>query len=249
MHGRRKMFRKKVHTLPGVAIDPKNIPRHIGIIMDGNGRWARKRGLPRAMGHIAGYSETTRSVIYYCRDIGVEYVTLYAFSTENWKRAEDEVLGIFKLMEKFLDEVIEKAEVEQSRVRFFGDLSGISEKLLKLINHAQTVTAKYSRANLNICFNYGGRDEVVRAVRKLCGTNPQDITEEIISANLDTAGIPDPDLIIRPGGEHRTSNFLMWQAVYAEYYFTETLWPDFTPSEIDKAILAYQQRDRRKGGA
>ncbi|MCL2546634.1 MAG: polyprenyl diphosphate synthase [Oscillospiraceae bacterium] len=243
-------MRIRKRNTPLIGIDPQNLPKHIGIIMDGNGRWARKRGLPRSLGHIAGFSETTRSVIYYCRDIGVKHITLYAFSTENWRRAEEEVLGIFKLMEKFLREVIEKAEVEQSRIRFFGDLSRVPAHLFALVEEAQVVTAQYTRANLNICFNYGGRDEVVRAVRNIAkNVALQDITEAMISEHLDSAGQPDPDLIIRPGGEHRTSNFLMWQAVYAEYYFTETLWPDFTPAEIDKAILAYQKRDRRKGGA
>ncbi len=246
------MWKKKAAA--PVSFDPARLPRHIGIVMDGNGRWAKKRGLPRTAGHIAGFSDSVRKVIYYCRDIGIEYITLYAFSTENWKRAEEEVLGIFKLMEKFLNEVIEKAEAEQSRVRFLGDLSRVPPHLLALIDRAQRETARYTKANLNICFNYGGRDEVVRAVRAVAADvaagqlKPEDITEAVLTSRLDTAGMPDPDLIIRPSGEYRLSNFLMWQSVYAELYFTDTLWPDFSPAEIDRAILAFQQRQRKFGG-
>ena len=234
--------------------DPAQLPRHIGIVLDGNGRWARKRGLPRTAGHIAGFSDATRKVIYHCRDIGIRYVTLYAFSTENWRRGEKEVTGIFGLMERFLNEVIDKAETERSRVKFLGDLQRLPEKLRRLIDRAQQATAGFESHQLNICFNYGGRNEVTRAVQRLAADckagelDSNDIDESVVERYLDTAGIPDPELIIRPGGEYRLSNFLMWQSVYSELYFTDTLWPDFTSSEIDRAICFYQKRKRRFGG-
>ena len=228
-------------------------PKHVAIIMDGNGRWATRKGLPRTAGHAAG-SEVFRRIATYCRDIGMDYLTVYAFSTENWKRSEEEVSAIMGLLKKYLFEALEKMERDQIRLKFFGDLSRLSPDLLELIDRTDKTSAKYEGFQANICLNYGGRDEIVRAARAFardCAAgdrNPDDLTEALFGSYLYSAGIPDPDLIIRPSGEERISNFLLWQSAYAEYYFTDVLWPDFTPAELDKAIAAYFRRDRRFGG-
>ena len=228
-------------------------PKHIAIIMDGNGRWATRKGLPRTAGHAAG-SEVFRRIATYCRDIGMDYLTVYAFSTENWKRSEEEVSAIMGLLKKYLFEALEKMERDQIRLKFFGDLSRLSPELLELIDRTDKTSAKYEGFQANICLNYGGRDEIVHAARAFardCAAGvrkPEDLTEDLFGGYLYSAGVPDPDLIIRPSGEERISNFLLWQSAYAEYYFTDVLWPDFTPAELDKAIAAYFRRDRRFGG-
>ncbi len=227
------------------------VPRHIAVIMDGNGRWATKRGLPRSAGHSAG-SETFRRISRYCRDIGVEYFTVYAFSTENWKRSGDEVEALMKLLEKYLHEAIDTMEEEHMSLRFMGDLDRLTPTLHALADRALEVGKNVQGLHVNVCFNYGGRDEILRAARKYAadyaaGKAP-DLDEAAFSGYLDSAGMPDPDIIIRPGGELRTSNFLLWQSAYAEYYFTDTLWPDFTPVDIDAAIAAFGKRERRFGG-
>lgn len=232
-------------------IDLSNLPRHIGIIMDGNGRWAKKRGMPRTAGHAVG-AETFRTVATYCRDIGLDYLTVYAFSTENWKRPQEEVDAIMGLLEKYLGEAIEKMEADRIRLKFFGDTSVLSPRLRALIERTDRISAGLTGFQANVCLNYGGRDEIVRAARayaeQVRNGAPNDLNEARFGNLLYSAGIPDPELIVRPGGELRISNFLMWQSAYSEFYFTDTLWPDFGPAEINAAIAAYQQRDRRFGG-
>ena len=229
-------------------------PKHIAIIMDGNGRWAKKRGLPRQSGHAVG-SEVFRKIATYCRDIGMDYLTVYAFSTENWKRSEEEVSAIMGLLKKYLLESIEEMAADHIKLHFFGDLSRLKPELLELIARTNAISDTYDGFQVNVCLNYGGRDEIVRAARAFaekCANGeakPEDLSEGVFSDLLYSAGIPDPDLIIRPGGEFRTSNFLLWQSAYSEYYFTDVLWPDFTPHELEKAISAYQHRNRRFGGA
>ena len=233
-------------------LDKSNLPRHIAIILDGNGRWAQKRGLPRTAGHAAG-AEQFRTIANYCKAIGVEYLTVYAFSTENWKRPEGEVKAIMGLMDKYLHEAISIMVRDQNRLRVFGDTSVLSPELQKLIEETNELSTQIEGFQANLCINYGGRDEIIRAAEQyandvIMGRYEGDLTEEAFYGYMYSAGIPDPDLLIRPGGEVRISNFLLWQCAYAEFYFTDVLWPDFTPAELDKAILAYQGRDRRFGG-
>ena len=229
------------------------VPRHIAIIMDGNGRWAKRRGLPRTAGHAAG-SEVFRQIATYCRDIGVDYLTVYAFSTENWKRSQEEISAIMGLLKKYLFEALEKMERDRIRLEFFGDLSPLSPELQELAARTREISRKYEGFQANICLNYGGRDEIVRAARafaRRCVEGkaiPESLTEDQFGSLLFSGGIPDPDLVIRPSGELRISNFLLWQSAYAEYYVTDVLWPDFTPAELEKAIGAYNSRDRRFGG-
>ncbi|MDY3014592.1 MAG: isoprenyl transferase [Evtepia sp.] len=239
----------------GEKPDPARLPRHVAIIMDGNGRWAKKRGLPRTAGHAAG-AETFRTIAYYCRDLGIPYLTVYAFSTENWKRPAEEVSTIMDLLRKYLLEALEKMEKDGFRIRFFGDLEPLPPALRELCLEAEQTGSQVTAARhqVNVCLNYGGRDEILRAARawaQACQTgreSPEELTEAVFSHYLDTAGIPDPDLVIRPSGELRLSNFLPWQSAYAEFYFTDTLWPDFGPAELDKALVDYQRRQRRFGG-
>ena len=233
-------------------IDLSNLPRHIAIIMDGNGRWAKKRGLPRTAGHAAG-SETFRRVATYCKDLGLDYLTVYAFSTENWKRPPEEVETSMRLLEQYLGEAIEKMERDGIRLKFFGDTSVLSDKLRGLIHETDGITAHLGKVfQANICVNYGGRDEIVRAARqwaeRVKSGEENALTEDVFASLLDSAGIPDPELLIRPGGEMRVSNFLMWQTAYSEMVFTDTLWPDFGEKDINAAIAQYQKRDRRFGG-
>ena len=227
------------------------LPRHIAIILDGNGRWAKKRGLPRTAGHAAG-AETFRKIALYCRDIGVDYLTVYAFSTENWKRPSEEVRTIMRLLDKYLHEAIETMERDGMKMRIFGDVSGLSPQLQALAHTADEIADRVDGFQANICLNYGGRDEIVHAARRyaedLAAGRAGELTEESFGSYLYSAGIPDPDLMIRPGGEQRLSNFLLWQCAYAEFYFTDVLWPDFTPAELDKAIAVFRSRDRRYGG-
>ena len=228
-------------------------PQHIAIIMDGNGRWAKKRGLPRTAGHAAG-AETFRRIATYCCSIGVKYLTVYAFSTENWKRSRDEVESIMALFEKYLHEAIDEMEQDHIRLKVLGDLSRISPELRALIERTAEISTHYDGFQANICINYGGRDEIVHAARRFAAPcaagerKPEELTEEAFGALLYSGGIPDPELIIRPSGEERISNFLLWQSAYSEYYFTDVLWPDFDERELDRAIAAYQKRDRRFGG-
>ena len=227
-------------------------PRHIAIILDGNGRWAKKRGLPRTAGHAVG-SETFRKIATYCKNIGVEYLTVYAFSTENWSRPAEEVGTIMKLLGKYLNEAIETMERDHIKMKIFGDVSALPEELRKLVEKTDEISARYDGFQANICLNYGGRDEIVNAARRYAkelaeGKDVGELTEEKLSSYMYSAGIPDPDLLIRPGGEQRISNFLLWQCAYAEFYFTDVLWPDFTPEELDKAIAEFHRRDRRYGG-
>ena len=241
-------FKKRMEA---EEIDLSNLPRHIAIIMDGNGRWAKKRGMPRTAGHAAG-AETFRQIATCCKNLGLDYLTVYAFSTENWKRPQEEVDAIMGLLEKYLGESIEKMEKDQIRLKFFGDTSVLSPKLRELIARTDALCQRLEGFQVNVCLNYGGRDEIIRAVRayadQVKAGAANDIDEQRFGTLLYSAGIPDPELVIRPGGEQRISNFLMWQSAYSEFYFTDTLWPDFNEAEIRKAIAAYQHRDRRFGG-
>ncbi len=229
------------------------VPQHIAIIMDGNGRWAKKRGLPRTAGHSAG-AEAFRRIANYCRTLGVKYLTVYAFSTENWKRSQEEVAGIMKLLGIYLKEALRDMEKNHVCFRFFGDLSRLEPKLQKLCMDAQERSSEYHEVQVNFCLNYGGRDEIIRAIRNVAADAaagklaPEAITEELFSNYLDSAGVPDPELVIRPSGELRTSNFLPWQTVYTEFVFMDVLWPDFGPDELDASIEEYWRRSRRFGG-
>ena len=226
------------------------IPRHIAIIMDGNGRWATRRGLPRSAGHAAG-AETCRTIFLYCKSIGVKYLTVYAFSTENWKRAKNEVDGIMRLLKKYLGEGLETFEKYESRIKFFGDMTLLSPELRDMVERVEEYTAKFTEYQLNICLNYGSRDEIVRAAieyAKDYAETGKALDEAAFSDYLYSAGVPDPDMVIRPSGEYRISNFLLWQMAYSELYFTDILWPDFTPEDIDRAIEDYSHRVRLYGG-
>lgn len=242
------LFRKKKTAAPRV------IPTHIAIVMDGNGRWAKRRGLPRQAGHKVG-AEAFRTIANYAKSIGLSYLTVYAFSTENWKRSDEEVGAIMELLERYLREAI--ADMDKNRVRFcfFGDLSRLSPELREEARIAAERSSKYEGVQVNFCLNYGGRAEILRAAQRFavqCAAGeakPEELTEQRFSELMYSAGIPDPELVIRPGGELRISNFLLWQSAYAEYYFTDVLWPDFGPKELDLAIDAFNHRNRRFGGA
>ena len=232
------------------APETRGVPRHIAIILDGNGRWAKNRGLPRTAGHAVG-AETFRKIATYCREIGVEYLTVYAFSTENWNRPGDEVTAIMKLLGKYLHEAIDTMERDHIRMKVLGDVEGLTPELQALVRKTDEISQHYEGFQANICLNYGGRDEIVRAARRYAADyaagTAGELTEADFGRYLYSAGLPDPDLLIRPGGEQRISNFLLWQCAYAEFYFTDVLWPDFSPAELDKAIAEYQRRDRRYG--
>lgn len=238
------LFRKK-HATAG-QVDMGRLPRHIAIIMDGNGRWAKKHGLPRTAGHKVG-AEVFRDIATYCQELGIEYLTIYAFSTENWKRPKDEVDVLMSLLEQYLQEAIDTMERDHIRLKVLGDVAGLSPKLQQMIAKTNAISTHYQGFQANICLNYGGRAEILRAAR-LCAESGEDWTEENFGKYLWSAGIPDPDLIIRPSGELRLSNFLLWQCAYSEFYFCDTLWPDFKRQDLDKAIADYQHRDRRFGG-
>ncbi len=229
------------------------IPAHIAIIMDGNGRWAKKRGMPRSAGHTAG-AATFRHITRYASRIGIKYLTVYAFSTENWSRPADEVDALMKLFHKYLVDSLTDFRDDDVVVRFIGDKSGFSQPLQKLIDETEEVSKDREGMVLNIAMNYGGRDEILRAAKSLCRDcadgkiSPEEITKEAFEQRLYTAGQPDPDLIIRPGGETRISNFLLYQSSYSEFYFTDVLWPDFTDDDLIRAIDYYSKRNRRFGG-
>ena len=235
-------------------LDLSRLPKHIGIIMDGNGRWAKKRGLPRTAGHAAG-AETFRTIAYHCRDLGIPYLTVYAFSTENWKRPAEEVSAIMDLLRKYLLEALEKMQKDGFRIRFLGDVTVLPEELrelcLETVSVGNQVDAKYQ---INVCLNYGGRDEIVHAAKQIAlkaqdgQLDPDTLTEDMFEQYLYTAGVPDVDLLIRPSGELRLSNYMIWQCAYAEFYFTNVLWPDFSQKELDKALVDYAGRGRRFGG-
>ena len=244
-------FKPKEDT--AALVDFDHLPRHVAIIMDGNGRWAKKRGLPRTAGHAAG-AENFRTIATYCKEIGLEYLTVYAFSTENWKRPAEEVSAIMGLLKKYLIEAIGKMERDRVKMCFFGDLSPLPQELRDLCEQTREISKHYEGVQVNICLNYGGRDELVRAAKAFaldCAAgkaDPNHLTEAQFGNYLFSAGVPDPDLVIRPSGEERISNFLLWQSAYAEFYFTDVLWPDFSKEELHKAIAAFQGRSRRFGG-
>lgn len=229
------------------------VPKHIGIIMDGNGRWAKKRLLPRVMGHRQGAIALDK-LLNDAKGLGVEHITVYAFSTENWTRAEEEVKGIMGILREYINKYFRDYANSDFRVDSIGDLSALSHDLQKDIAELKEVSKNKKGIHLTIAMNYGGRDEIKRAVQKIAQDVKDDklavgnITQELISSYLDSAGTPDPELIIRTSGELRTSNFLMWQSAYSEYYITDKLWPDFTIEDFKDAIASYQSRDRRFGG-
>jgi undecaprenyl diphosphate synthase len=226
-----------------------SVPRHVAFIMDGNGRWAEQRGLTRYQGHQAGV-KNIRPIIKYLGEHGVEYITLYAFSTENWNRPDDEVNGLFRLLEKVIKEESRELHKNNVRILHVGSLDGVSPKLKKSIREATKLTGKNTGLTVGVAFNYGGRAEILAAVRRLIADKvlPQDIDEKLFGGYLYTAGFPEVDMVVRTGGEFRTSNFLIWQAAYSEYYFTPVLWPDFSEENLEEALLTYSQRQRRFGG-
>ena len=234
-------------------VDFSALPRHVAIIMDGNGRWAKRRGLPRTAGHAAG-AETFRRIATYSKNIGLEYLTVYAFSTENWRRPAQEVSAIMGLLKKYLLEAVERMERDRVKMCFFGDLTPLPEELRQLCARTQEISKRYDGVQVNICLNYGGRDEILRAAwafARDCAAGRAEadgLDEARFSSYLFSRGVPDPDLIIRPSGEQRISNFLLWQAAYAEFYYTDVLWPDFSEDDLNRALADYQGRSRRFGG-
>lgn len=230
-----------------------SVPQHIAIIMDGNGRWAKKRGLPRNAGHTAG-AKNVENICLAAKKLGVKYLTLYAFSTENWSRPEAEVKALMKLLAGYLNKCVQTAHENKMHIRVIGDISRLSEKFQKQIIEAERVSSVYDGLNLTIAINYGSRDEMLRAMRSVCADVkeeklvPEELTEELFGSYLDTRELPDPDLLIRTSGEQRLSNYLLWQLAYSEFYFTGVPWPDFDEKELRKAIDAYENRDRRYGG-
>jgi undecaprenyl diphosphate synthase len=227
----------------------KKIPQHIGIIMDGNGRWAKARGLPRIEGHRAG-TENLRTIIRASADLGIKYLTLYAFSTENWSRPKAEVEGLMRIFSEVIDKELDELNEEGDRLVHIGHLEGLPKTLQEKVRHAIDLTRDNQRITVVLAFNYGGRDEITHAIKKMLkdGVDPDDVDEELVSQYLFTAGIPDPDLIIRTSGELRTSNFLPWQSVYSEWYFPDVYWPDFDKEALRKALEEYANRERRYGG-
>ena len=231
----------------------RKIPQHIEIILNGNGRWAKAKGMPRNYGHTAG-ARNVETVCQAAHDLGVKYVTMYAFSTENWNRPEGEVEALMKLLESYLKNCIKTADKNNMRVRVIGDTTRLSERFQERIRELEAASAKNDGLNLQIAINYGSRDEMTRAMRRMSEDvaagkrKPEEITESVFEEYLDTAGIPDPDLLIRTSGELRLSNFLLWQLAYSEFYFTDVPWPDFHKEELERAIEAYNKRDRRFGG-
>ena len=234
-------------------MEETNLPQHIAIIMDGNRRWAKQKKLDPRIGHKKG-AEALENIVKYCNKIGIKYLTVYAFSTENWKRSKEEVGALMLLLQHYLDDFSKRADTDNIRIKMLGDRDGLSSGLLKSLDNAIKRTKDNTGVTFNVAFNYGGRDEIVKAVRKIAEgikeekIRIEDINEELISNNLYTSGIPDPDLMIRTSGEIRLSNFLPWQLVYSEFYFTDKLWPDFTNEDLDEAIEEYNRRNRKFGG-
>ena len=224
------------------------LPQHIAIIMDGNGRWAKKKGLPRTAGHIAG-AKTFKNIARYCNKIGLKYLTVYAFSTENWKRPADEVDGIMNLLRDYLKDA-ENFKDENIRVRFIGDRTPLADDIKELMAKNENDSKNATGLTLYIAINYGGRDEIVKAVQKIVdsGIKADAINEQLISNMLYTCDCPDPDFIIRPSGEYRISNYLIWQSAYSEFWYSDILWPDFTEKHLEKAIADFNKRNRRFGG-
>ena len=234
-------------------IDPERLPEHVGIIMDGNGRWAQKRGLPRYAGHVAG-AQVFKTIAYYARDIGLKNLTVYAFSTENWSRPQEEVSRIMKVLEEFIDDALNTFEKERVRIRFIGDLSVFSGTLSEKMNRIVDVTKDFPGLTLNVAMNYGGQHEIVHAARKAAELaskgllKPEDITPESFGKMLYFDDCDAVDLVIRPSGEKRLSNFLLWQSAYAEFWYSDILWPDFKEEDLDRAFEEFARRDRRFGG-
>jgi undecaprenyl diphosphate synthase len=228
-------------------VDMSRIPAHIAIIMDGNGRWATSRGLPRTMGHREG-AQKFREIASFCQEIGVKVLTVYAFSTENWKRPAEEVNAIFQLFQEYLREAKEELQTRNIRIRVLGDLTPFKGELRSLIDEVQSMNPSPNALVANIAVNYGGRDELVTAANAAFAEKGAPLTQEDVERHLYTAGQPDPDLIIRTSGEFRFSGFLLWQGAYSELYVSELLWPEFTPEELLRAIASYQGRNRRFGG-
>ena len=230
-----------------------NVPNHIAIILDGNGRWAKAKGMPRGYGHIKGCANLEQ-VCYDIKDLGVKYLTVYAFSTENWKRSREEVDGLMKLFRSYLKKCIKISRDNKMRIKIIGDISAFAPDIQESIRNLEEFSKDYDELYFQIAMNYGSRDEITRGVRRMAQdvadgkVSPGEITEDRISSYLDTAGVPDPDLLIRTSGEQRLSNFLMWQLAYTEFYFTDIAWPDFHKAELVQAIEKYNQRDRRYGG-
>lgn len=238
--------------MPDINNTSRPVPRHIAIILDGNGRWAKKRGLPRTAGHKVG-AENFRKIATYCKNIGVAYLTVYAFSTENWSRPEDEVSTLMKLFDRYLKEAIDTMAKDNIRMRVLGDVSALSPELQKQIEETNRISQQYEGFQANICINYGGRAEIMRAAKLYLedvreNGAPEELDEKRFGSYMYSSGIPDPELLIRPGGEQRISNFLLWQCAYSEFYFTDVLWPDFDATELEKAIAEFNRRDRRFGG-
>lgn len=242
-----------------MGLDRKSTPQpprraeHVAIIMDGNGRWATNRGWPRLVGHRKG-AERVKEIVRSAPDFGIRWLTVYAFSTENWKRSTEEVLGLMSIFTRYIEREADRIAADGVRMRFIGDRSRLDAKLQRLMEGIEARTAGLTRLNLTVAINYGGRDEILRTVRALAEDvaagrlAPEAITDAMISQRLDTHGLPDPDLVIRTSGETRTSNFLPWQAAYAEYEFTEMLWPDFTPAALGEIVARFGNRERRFGG-
>ena len=236
-----------------IELDEKNIPQHVAIIMDGNGRWAKKRNMPRSMGHKAGV-ETIRRVIKEADRLGVKYITLYAFSTENWKRPKDEVNALMKLLVQYLRSEVSELHRNKVVLRVLGDITALADECRKEIEESIELTKNNTGLVLNFAFNYGGRDEIIRAVKNVVDDvqegkiNKENITQELFANYLYTKDSPDPDLIIRPSGEQRLSNFLLWQCAYSEFWYSNINWPDFSEKDLQQAIYDYQNRDRRFGG-
>lgn len=229
-----------------------NIPKHVAIILDGNGRWAKKRKLPRTYGHARG-AKTVEKILRYSHKIGIKYVTLYAFSTENWNRPQDEVSTLMKLLSDYIDKCTKNFKKDNMIIRFIGDIKGLPVSIQDKARSLELITKDNTGLNLNIAINYGARNELVRTIKgiasdiKQSSIDIEDIDESFIDSRLDTYNIPDPDLLIRTSGEIRLSNFLLWQLAYTEFYFTDVLWPDFEPNDLDKAIIEYNNRNRKFG--